>query len=178
MFMKRFYTGFLLLVIIPAVFSACGNGSSGPQPEDPAQYKDPLLKANQKLVKNEEQQIADLIRRYGWKMQESGTGLRYLIYHQGGGAKAQKGMTAQIRYKVKLINGHEVYNSEKDGLQSFKLGDIEVIRGLDEGVQLMCEGDKAKLIIPSHLAYGLTGDDNKIPGRATLIYDVELLRVY
>ena len=38
-------------------------------------------------------------------------------------------------------------------------------------------GDKAKFIIPSHLAFGLLGDENKIPKRATLVYDVELIDV-
>jgi FKBP-type peptidyl-prolyl cis-trans isomerase len=42
---------------------------------------------------------------------------------------------------------------------------------------LMKEGEKAIFIIPSHLAFGLLGDENKIPKRATLVYDVELVQV-
>jgi len=50
-----------------------------------------------------------------------------------------------------------------------------VISGLEEGILYLSEGDKAKIIIPSHLGYGLLGDlDKNIPPKATLIYDIEL----
>jgi FKBP-type peptidyl-prolyl cis-trans isomerase FkpA len=160
------------------LLSSCSGAPESEEQINFADYKDPLLKVNQRLVKTEEQQIDDLVRRYGWKMQTTGTGLRYLIYKKGEGDHAAIGMLAQIAYKVNLINGMEAYNSDTDGMKSFKLGEGQVERGLEEGVLLMRQGDKAKLIIPSHLAFGLAGDDNKIPGRATLIYDVELVRVY
>jgi FKBP-type peptidyl-prolyl cis-trans isomerase FkpA len=47
--------------------------------------------------------------------------------------------------------------------------------GLEEGILLMHKGGKAKFILPSHLAFGLIGDQNKIPGKSTLIYDVNLI---
>ena len=71
----------------------------------------------------------------------------------------------------------ECYNSDKDGLKLIELGKAEVESGLEEGILLMKVGDKAKLVIPSHLAFGLLGDENKIPKRATLIYDVELVEI-
>jgi len=49
--------------------------------------------------------------------------------------------------------------------------------GLEEAVLLLHAGDKARIIIPSHLAYGLVGDDDKIPARATLIYEIELIEL-
>jgi FKBP-type peptidyl-prolyl cis-trans isomerase len=47
--------------------------------------------------------------------------------------------------------------------------------GLEEGILLLREGDKAKFILPPHLAHGLLGDDNKIPARSIIVYDLELL---
>ena len=58
----------------------------------------------------------------------------------------------------------------------FTVGKGEVISGLEEGILLLHIGDKAKFIIPSHLAYGLLGDDNEIPTKATLIYDIEVVQ--
>jgi FKBP-type peptidyl-prolyl cis-trans isomerase FkpA len=171
---------FLLLpaIVFTLSLASCGHDAEKVNSVDPLLYKDPLVNANKKLVKTEDEQIEDYIQRYGWKMTKTGTGLRYLIYQKGAGLKPEKGMTAQIRFKVNLINGAEVYNSEKDGMKSFGIGKNEVESGLEEGIMLMHAGDKAKLVIPSHLAYGLLGDDKLIPKRATLIYDLELVRLY
>jgi peptidylprolyl isomerase len=108
-------------------------------------------------------------------MKESGSGLRYLIYEEGTGISSEKGMLASLAYTIKLITGDVVYTSEKNGPLSFIIGKGEVISGLEEGILFMNVGDKAKFIIPSHLAYGLVGDGNFIPGKATLIYHIELL---
>ena len=47
--------------------------------------------------------------------------------------------------------------------------------GLHEGIKYMKVGEKAKMILPSHLAHGLIGDSKKIPPRSTIVYDIELL---
>jgi len=49
--------------------------------------------------------------------------------------------------------------------------------GLHEGVKLMHVGEKATMILPSHLAYGLIGDEKRIPPRASVLYELELLSV-
>lgn len=165
-----FLSGILLLM-------ACGNSAVEPpqQKDDSLEYKKPLMNVNQDLVKKESAQIEDYIARYQWDMKETGTGLRYNIYKKGNGPAGAKEMRATIRFTVNLINGQVVYDSKTDGLKSFELGKAEVESGLEEGIMMMHVGDRAKLIIPSHLAFGLLGDENKIPKRATLIYDVELV---
>ena len=59
----------------------------------------------------------------------------------------------------------------------FTLGKSEVIRGWDDGLRGMCIGEKRKLTIPSDLAYGPNGSGDKIPGGATLQFDVELVDI-
>jgi FKBP-type peptidyl-prolyl cis-trans isomerase len=49
--------------------------------------------------------------------------------------------------------------------------------GLEEVILFLKKGDRAKIIIPSHLAFGLVGDGNKIPAMATLVYDLELIEL-
>ena len=163
-------------LLLPWMLGSCSGEKSKPK-QDPEQYKEQLVDANKILVENEDKEIEDYIFRHNWKMTKSSTGLRYLIYYNGNGAAATDGKTVKIRFVVNLITGVEVYNSATDGEKEFLLGKAQVESGLEEGVKRMREGDKAKLIIPSHLAFGLLGDDNKIPKRATLIYDVELISV-
>ena len=174
-FMKKLLFPCLLVMVVFLV--SCGNDKKTNPNNNPDKYKEPFVKVNKTLVGKEDQDIQNYIERHEWKMQQTGTGLRYQIYFNGKGEKPKGNEKVVIRFVVSLINGVECYNSKNDGMKLFELGKAEVENGLEEGIMLMRVGDKAKLIIPSHLAYGLLGDENKIPKRATLIYDVELMEI-
>jgi len=134
-----------------------------------------LEKANRYLVRTELEDIENYVRRHGWKMQETGTGLKIMIYNQGNGERAEKGKIAVINYQTFLLNGNLIYTSDELGQKEFKIGKGGVESGLEEAIVMMRVGDKAKLILPAHLAFGLLGDDNKIPPRSALVYDIELV---
>ncbi len=75
-------------------------------------------------------------------------------------------------------DGLEFDNSYKRGNPiEFPIGTGQVISGWDEGIQLLKVGDKARFVIPSHLAYGTQGAGGVIPPNATLLFDVELMDV-
>jgi len=167
-----------VFIFLVCLLNACGGQEQKPVKEfNPDTYKKPLEKVNKMLVKTEEEEISNFINRYGWKMNETGTGLRYMIYKKGSGEKAQLGKVAMINSEVKLITGDVCYTSKDEGTKELLIGKSGEISGIEEGILLMKVGDKAKFIIPSHLAFGLLGDEKKIPSRATLVYDVELLKI-
>ncbi|TVQ14191.1 MAG: peptidylprolyl isomerase [Bacteroidetes bacterium] len=141
---------------------------------DAATMRENLLGANAILLDAEDQEIRDFISRHGWEMKETGSGLRYMIYHEGDGEKARKDQIAVFHYSLRLITGDLVYSSQESGMAEFRLGQGGVESGLEEGFKLLRVGDKARFILPSHLAHGVPGDGAKIPRRATLIYDIEL----
>ncbi len=163
---------FLLFILI-----SCGNQTKNKPIENPDMYKEDFTKVNKTLVAKEDEDIENYMERHEWQMLKTGTGLRYQIYYNGKGNQPKGNDKVVIRFSVSLINGLQCYDSKTEGLKIFELGKAEVENGLEEGILLMHLGDKAKLIIPSHLAYGLLGDENKIPKRATLIYDVELVEI-
>ena len=106
------------------------------------------------------------------------SGLRYQIIQKGSGAQASQGKNISVHYKGQLADGR-VFDSSYDRKQpiDFTVGVGQVIKGWDEGLQLLQVGDKARLVIPSHLAYGSQGAGGVIPPDATLIFDVELMAV-
>ncbi|XP_015272309.1 PREDICTED: peptidyl-prolyl cis-trans isomerase FKBP2 isoform X1 [Gekko japonicus] len=92
--------------------------------------------------------------------------------------KSRKGDVLHMHYTGKLEDGTEFDSSlTRDQPFVFTLGTGQVIKGWDQGLLGMCEGEKRKLVIPSELGYGDRGAPPKIPGGATLIFEVELLKI-
>lgn len=106
------------------------------------------------------------------------SGLHYKHIQKGDGGKPEKGQTVAVHYKGMLPDGSEFDNSYKRGNPiEFPIGMGQVIEGWDEGIMLLNKGDKARFVIPSHLAYGEQGAGGVIPPNATLVFDVELMEV-
>ena len=106
------------------------------------------------------------------------SGLFYLITQKGNGKKAKKGDQVAVHYTGMLLDGKVFDSSLYRGQPlNFTVGVGQVIEGWDEGILLLHEGDKARLVIPSDLAYGAHGAGGVIPPHATLVFDVELVRV-
>jgi FKBP-type peptidyl-prolyl cis-trans isomerase FkpA len=165
---------FIIASFVIALYSCSGSVEKREVKKD-ISSKQSLEKVNRYLVRTESEDIDNYVKRHGWKMEETGTGLRYWIYEQGTGKQAEKGEIATLNYQTFLINGDLIYSSDELGSKSFKIGKGGVESGLEEAILLMHVGDKAKLVIPSHLAFGLLGDSDKIPARATVVYDIELV---
>ena len=139
--------------------------------------KQKLEDVNNFLEKKASDEIDAYILKHEWKMTTTGTGLRYEIYEIGKGELASMGKFAKVNYKIYLLDGTVCYDSKQDGYKEFKVGEDYVETGIHEGVQLMHVGDKARFILPSHLAHGLMGDYNKIPPMSSIVYDIELLKI-
>ena len=95
----------------------------------------------------------------------------------GEGDKAEQGQTVTVNYTGTLENGEQFDTSIGRAPFSFPLGAGRVIKGWDEGVVGMQIGGKRKLTIPPELGYGSRGAGNVIPPNATLIFEIELLKL-
>ena len=106
------------------------------------------------------------------------SGLKYVVLNEGTGAAPKTGQTVVVHYTGTLVDGTK-FDSSRDRGQpfSFKLGVGQVIKGWDEGLSTMKVGDRRQLTIPPELGYGARGAGGTIPPNATLIFDVELLKI-
>jgi FKBP-type peptidyl-prolyl cis-trans isomerase len=123
---------------------------------------------------------ADLLRGdplIAAKERTTASGLRITDLVLGTGAEAVSGRTVTVNYRGTLTSGKEFDSSYGRGPFSFPLGAGRVIRGWDEGVAGMREGGKRKLVIPPDLGYSDRGAGGVIPPNATLVFEVELLKV-
>ena len=138
---------------------------------------DTLINYNRQIVNSEAQEIDDYIARHQWKMKRTATGLRYMIFSSGNSRKSRINSKVTFKYSISLLTGVPVYSSDLLGPRTILVGATQGESGLQEGLLLMGNNDHAKLIIPSHLAFGLLGDMNKIPAQAVLVYDIEIVSV-
>lgn len=104
------------------------------------------------------------------------SGLQYEVLTEGSGKQPKASDTVRCHYEGRLLDG-TVFDSSYKRNQPADFGLQQVIAGWTEGVQLMKEGSKFRFYIPYMLAYGEGGAGASIPPFATLIFDVELIKV-
>jgi len=134
---------------------------------------------NKQLSAEEELDInLFLARKPLWNVQTTGTGLRYFIYKKGLGVyNPQENDRVEIEYKISLLDGTECYATLPDEVEEIRVDKAQIESGIQEAIKLLNQGDKAMLIIPSHLAHGLVGDMSKIPPHSTLLVDLTVYKI-
>lgn len=173
---KLFFLFAMMLFVAVIGISSCKNK---PQESADTKLDDPekLMEINKAFVNEEQEHISDYIVRYNYKMEETKTGLHLMHINKGNGKKPAMNSDITISYKINLLDGTYCYSSDSSGLLTFRLGQSTEPSGLQEGILHMNEGGSSLMIIPSYLAYGITGDGDKIRSNQSLVYKVELLEV-
>jgi len=165
----------LIPILLMTGLCSCGGSTEKKMPSaGSGAMNDSVVVYNQHIVGTESQEIDDYILRHHWDMTRTETGLRIMIYKTGSGPKVRPGDSVTIDFTISLLTGDPVFKSDSTVHLTFQPGKRDVVSGLEEGIMLMRKGDRAKLIVPSHLAFGLLGDLKNIHGRAALVYDVAL----
>lgn len=132
-------------------------------------------KKEEEFAANQEKLASDMKK----DMQVTPSGLYYKITKSNpSGAAPQVGDMVSVHYAGKLVDGTEFDNSFKRKQPiEIPIGIGQVIKGWDEGIMLLKEGESATLLIPSSLGYGERGAGGVIPPNAWLVFDVELVKV-
>ena len=168
------------LFISSIILVGCGEDQPTQKPvEDPVWTKEESINMHSTFAAEEEEEIENFLsHRPDWKCTRTGTGLRYFIYHKSENKDtARVGDEVLVDFEISLLDGTICYSSENDGPESFIVEKTDIESGLHEGMQYMCTGDKAKFILPSHMAHGMIGDTEKIPPMMPTVYDITLISI-
>ena len=173
---------FIVITIVLALCSlvACGDqkatGSVVSSSDEVQEDKDaPYVEGNKKIMQLENEEMQMFIARYGWQMERTPTGLYIEILEPGHGEQFREGDRVMLEYKTFLLSGEQIYNSDSNGVKVFIVNRSEEIGALHEAVQMMRPGAKARLVIPSYLAYGVAGDGDMIHVLQPIVMEIRAL---
>lgn len=173
----------LLAVLLAAGCSSCNRGQQSKRAEQAThdqrshEYREALIHQNKQLILEEIDLIDAYASRYGLQFDTTSTGLRYKILEKTNGRVAGLMKDITISYTAGLLDGSQCYSSDSTGNLTFTLGQSDQPSGLQEGILKLKEGEAALLIVPSFLAYGISGDGVCIPGSSSIVYKIKLLKV-
>lgn len=168
------------LIIPPAL--AYGNTNSSDYQNDTLIYDVELLQTDiDQEVISETDNLDSYVATHYPDSTPLISGMYYMVLQKGTGPKAAYGQTAKAHYRLFNLAGTEVSNSYTGAPLQFTIGTktlssgSELIPGWVEATSLMSQGEKARFIMPSYLAYGSKQVTESLPPYSTLIYEIELV---
>lgn len=177
--MRKFWFLFVLAVLVGA-FTACrdhkATGSVVASSEDVVEDEvSPYMEGNKNIMRRENDEMQMFIRRYGWQMQRTPTGLYVQVLDPGHGDVFREGDRVAMEYRTFLLSGEQIYNSDSGDVKVFVVARSEEIDALHEVAQMLRPGAKARLVIPSYLGYGVAGDGDRIQGLQPIVMEISIL---
>lgn len=131
---------------------------------------------NKSSSKKELRTIAKYGERQGWKLSNTGSGAHYWVYKEVPNPIFPKeGESVQVKMVISLMSGDTCYSTDNYGAETILVGKDQSEAGLHEVLPLLPYGSKSKVVLPSYLAFGVAGDQDKIPPLSTVVYDIEVL---
>ena len=170
---------FLIITVSVSGFSACrdqkATGSVVSTSETQEEKDSPYMEGNKNIMRRENEEMQMFIKRYGWEMQRTPTGLYIQILDPGKGDLFRENDRVAMEYRTFLLSGEQVYCSDSTGLKVFLVNRSEEIDALHEAAQMLRPGARARLVIPSYLGYGVAGDGDRIQGLQPFMMEVRIL---
>lgn len=124
--------------------------------------------------------LQQFLREEKLDVKPTGSGLYHLKLREGTGKRIEKGDTVTVNYEGRFLNG-KFFDSTIRRNQPFQFvygTEWQVVKGLEEAIGMMHEGEKSLFILPSDLAFGTEGSSTGIiPPFTSLIFEVEILKV-
>jgi FKBP-type peptidyl-prolyl cis-trans isomerase len=175
----RFFSPFLLSLLIPVI--SCGPEHPVDPPHKKVQVinkdsiKNQFIRANRQVVQKENDEMDYYATSHQMPFVKTSSGIRYYVYKPSvKGDSIKDNSIVTLKYKVSLLDGTECYSSKTDGPKTFRMDRMDLESGIHMALFYLKRGDKALVLIPSHLAHGLLGDFKKIPPQMPIVYDIEV----
>lgn len=169
----------LILILFSSVFilsCQCSSKSKTIQ-KNSVKTQNDKFNVQKDFLKKERASIAAYQKDRDLKLTRTGTGLYYQITKDSISPVIEVGDLVFFDYKMFLMNGRLLYSSEGKSPRNLIVDKEDAEIGLHESLKLMTVGDEGLFILPSHLAFGVAGDQKKIPPKSALVYELKIIEV-
>ena len=179
--MKVLLQSLSLLFILS--LASCKQSPDGPDSQlliqEPRREKrENNIEAHRQFLQKEIESIKAYIKDRNLELKRNGTGIHYQIDgERGEGPLAESGDLVRYYYEISLLNGSVLYKSKENEAAELLIDRQDAEIGLHDALKLMRVGDKGFFILPSHRAFGVAGDQNKVPPFTALVYKLEVLEI-
>lgn len=155
------------------------NNSQKPVDEKPIrQQKQSNIESTRAYLEREREQIKAFMDTNQYHWVNTGMGMFYTLLDSSDSKQlAKDGQTVTFSYATLSLKGELYYSSSESGNRTLRLGKQDAELGLHDALKLIHLGDKALFILPSHLAFGVAGDQKRIPPRTPLLYEIEIITI-
>ncbi len=138
-----------------------------------------IVKREEDKIKSDHMEMEKILKEKYSGGQTTGSGLKIFIEKAGDGPAMKTGDNITFHTTGYLLNGTKFWSSYDGAAQplAMPIGVGKLIPGMEEGIMMLKQGGKAKLIIPPNLGYGDAGSPPVIPPKAWLVFDVEVIKV-
>lgn len=166
------------LILILALVSCTTAQTEGSKDQVPKSAEEVMIERNREQLRLERENIEKFIKQNDFVMQRTGSGLYYMDVKQAPlpAIAIKEGDDIEYAYRISLLDGSPIRNSEDDGTRQIIVGKDQVEIGLHEAFLMMAVGQRTLFIFPSHLAHGFAGNTDNVPPGSTLIYELEPLK--
>ncbi len=173
----RFAT--VLLVCLMALVSCECSSSHEPVVQDqPTSPGGDNIQAQRDFLEKERNSINSYIKDRKLKMERTGTGLYYQILEDSvSEVMVETEDIVDFDYDIYLMNGSLLYSSSEEGIKTLRVDKEDAEMGLHESLKLLGLGDKGRFILPSHLAFGVGGDQERVPPKTPLVYELKIINI-
>lgn len=161
-----------------AAMVSCECSTSRSSQQIPTNQGTDNIQAQKDFLEREREAIDAYIKDRDLKVTRTGTGLYYeILVDSAFGEPAATGDVVDYEYDIYLMNGSLLYSSEEDGPRSLKIDKEDAELGVHESLKLLGVGDKGLFILPSHLAFGVGGDQYRVPPKTPLVYELKIIKI-
>lgn len=186
--MKKNYSMFSVM-LAALLFIACNSNKQQADELPPAiaNVHENMEKINKFLSEKDKDRIEAFLRRHNLQATFDETGFWIAQIEKGNGKKIENDMLVALSCTISLLDGTLCYQYDeanplifvvnKSNELSDNAATQNAVSGLHNALLLMQQNERAVLVFPPHLAHGIIGDENNIPPRSILVYDVKILNI-
>lgn len=174
---------FYLLITLVAVLSCdCSSNSQNKTSYDkrsPQEIEEQRIEARRDFLKKERAAIEEYIETRDLDLQRTGTGMYYQITRDSTSVNglAETEDIVEYAYNISALDGTLLYSSAANGTATLRIDKEDAEIGLHEAFKLMGLGDEGLFILPSHLAFGVGGNSDKVPPMTPLVYELKIVNI-